>query len=132
MEAMDLIKGKRLTAWSVTQDGEYVQLGFVDETDETVTLLLPIGMLSGLMMTIPRMLRDALKAKFSDNSLRMIHKLGDWRVERATGTNGSILSLATPDGFEVTFAVATPQADRLGRTLRHAATPATTESTFLN
>jgi hypothetical protein len=129
---LDLIKGQRLTTWSVTPDGEHVQLGLVDEQDHPCAVLLPIAVLSGLMMTIPRMLQDALRAKFSDGSLRMIHELGDWRVERAAGANASILSLTTPDGFEVTFAVATPQADRLGKTLRHSATPGAEEMPVLN
>jgi hypothetical protein len=129
---LDLIKGKRLTAWSVTQDGEHVRLGLVDDDGRPCAVLLPTAVLSGLMMTIPRMLQDALRVKFSDGSLRMIHELGDWRVERAAGTDASILSLATPDGFEVTFSVATPQADRLGKTLRHSATPAAEELTVLN
>ena len=129
---MDLIKGKRLTAWSVTPDGEHVQLGLVDDAGRPCAVLLPIAVLSGLMMTIPRMLQDALRAKFSDGTLRMIHELGDWRVERAAGADASILSLATPDGFEVTFAVATPQADRLGKTLRHSATPDAEEMPALN
>ena len=59
----------------------------------------------------------------ADGLLRMIHELGGWCVERAVGADASILSFATPDGFEVTFAVATPQADRLGQTLRHSADP---------
>lgn len=129
---MHAIIGKRLTTWSITQDGEHVRLGLEDEAGDPCAVLLPIGVLSGLMMTIPRMLQDALKAKFSDGSLRMIHTLGDWRVERAAGTDASILSLSTPDGFEVTFAVATPQADRLGRTLRHAATPTPSDPHQLN
>jgi len=120
---MDLIKGRRLTTWSITADGEHVQLGLEDDAGRPVSLLLPVVMLSGLMMTIPRMLRDALKLRFADGSLRMIHELGDWRVERAAGTDAAILSLTTPDGFEVNFAVATPQADRLGQTLRRSAIP---------
>ncbi len=129
---MDQIKGQRLTAWSITPDAEHVQLGLVDDAGRPCAVLLPITVLSGLMMTIPRMLQDALRAKFSDGSLRMIHELGDWRVERAAGTDASILSLATPDGFEVAFAVATPQADKLGKTLRHSATPSAEEISVLN
>lgn len=130
--ALDLIKGERLTTWSVTPDGEHVRLGLVNDGGQPCAVLLPIAVLSGLMMTIPRMLQDALRAKFSDSSLRMIHELGDWRVERAAGADASILSLATPDGFEVAFAVATPQADRLGKTLRHSATSAAEEMPILN
>lgn len=129
---MDLIKGQHLTTWSITADGAHVRLGLVDDNGRPCAVVLPIAVLSGLMMTIPRMLQDALRTRFSDGSLRMIHELGDWRVERAAGTDASILSLATPDGFEVAFAVATPQADKLGKTLRHSATPGAEEMPVLN
>jgi len=119
----DTIIGERLTSWATAEGGEHVRLGFEDAAGRACAVILPISVLSALMMTIPRMLRQALEARFADGSLRMIHELGDWRVERAVGADASILSLATPDGFEVTFAVATPQADRLGQTLRHSAEP---------
>src|SRR5262249_29949501 len=117
------IDGERLTTWAVSPDGETVRLGFEDAAGRPCAINLPITVLSGLMMTIPRMLRQALAARFADGSLRMTHELGDWRVERAAGTDASILSLTTPDGFEVAFAVATPQASRLSETLRLAARP---------
>jgi hypothetical protein len=126
------ISGERLTSWSVAPDGEQVRLGFEDEAGRPCAITLPIAVLSALMMTIPRMLRQALEARFADGSLRMIHELGDWRVERAVGADASILSLATPDGFEVTFAVATPQADRLGETLRHSAAPSAARAPVVN
>jgi hypothetical protein len=119
----DTIIGERLTSWAVAEGGEHVRLGFEDEAGQPCAVALPIAVLSALMMTIPRMLQQALEARFADGSLRMIHELGEWRVERAVGVDASILSLTTPDGFEVTFAVATPQADRLGQTLRHSASP---------
>ena len=110
------ISGERLTSWSVAPDGEQVRLGFEDEAGRPCAVTLPIAVLSALMMTIPRMLRQALEARFADGSLRMIQEL----------------SLATPDGFEVTFAVATPQADRLGETLRHSAAPSAARAPVVN
>ncbi len=118
------IKAERLTTWKVAADVERVLLGFEDEAGRTAAISLPLEMLSALMMTIPRMLREALAGRFAGGALRMIHPLGDWRVERAMGADASLLSLATPDGFEVTFALATPQADRLGEMLRYSAEPA--------
>ena len=109
-----------------------MRLGFDDEDGRPCAISLPIPLLSGLMMTIPRMLNQALETRFPEGSLRMIHELGDWRVERAIGADAAILSLVTPDGFEVTFSVATPQADRLGQTLRHAATTRTKPAITVN
>lgn len=126
------VEGARLTTWAVTPDGARVRLDFEDEAGRPCAIALPIDVLSALMMTIPRMLRQALATRFADGSMRMIHELGDWRVERAVGTDASILSLATPDGFEVTFAVATPQADRLGTTLRRSADSAAAHPIIVN
>jgi hypothetical protein len=121
------IRGARLTTWAATPDGERVRLGFEDDTGRACEISLPVAVLSGLMMSIPRMLQQALEKQFADGSLRMVHELGDWRVERAAGADAFILSLATPDGFEVTFAVPSPQADRLAASLYGSArTPAVT------
>jgi hypothetical protein len=109
---------ERLTNWTVITDGQYARLGFEDEAGRPCAISLPIGLLSALMMTIPRILREALQAQFADGSRRMIHALGDWRVEQAVEADTAILSLATPDGFEVAFAVAAADAGRLGRLLR--------------
>ena len=117
-----LIRGERLTTWAATPGGERVELGVENDAGRPWTISLPIALLSALMMTIPRMLRHALQARFGDGSMRLIHELGNWRVERAVDADASILSLTTTDGFEVTFAVATAEADRLGETLRYSAT----------
>ncbi len=127
-----VIKGERLTTWAATPDGERVELGVENDSGRFCTISLPIALLSALMMTIPRMLRHALQARFGDGSLRMIHELGDWRVERALDADASILSLTTTDGFEVTFAVATPEADRLGETLRYSATSGAVRAPVVN
>ncbi len=126
------IKGERLTTWAVTPDGERVRLGFEDEAGRPCAVNLPINVLSALMMTIPRILRQALAVRFADGSLRMIHELGEWRVERAVEADASILSLATSDGFEVTFAVTTAEADRLGEMLRYSALPSAMRAAAVN
>lgn len=111
------MQGERLTSWAVTQDGQRVRLGFEDDRGESCGISLPVELLSALMMTIPRMLRQALESQFADGSLRMVHELGDWRLEQATGHDSFILSLSTPDGFEVAFVVPSSAADALAKTL---------------
>jgi hypothetical protein len=116
-----LVKGARLTTWAASPDGERIELGIETDSGQPCTISLPIGLLSALMMTIPRMLREALRLQLGDRSLRMTHELGTWRVERAVGAEATILSLITTDDFEVTFALPLPEADRLGATLRYSA-----------
>ncbi|WP_175597334.1 hypothetical protein [Peristeroidobacter soli] len=57
------------------------------------------------MMTLPRMLRRALQNQFNDPTLRLVHDLAEYRVERVAGDDRLILTLRTPDKFEVSFAI---------------------------
>jgi predicted NAD/FAD-dependent oxidoreductase len=126
------IRDERLTTWAVTPDGERVRLGLEDDAGRPCAVSLPTSLLSALMMTIPRMLRQALKVRRADGSLRMLQQLAGWRIERAAGADNFILTLATPDRFEMTFAVAAPQADLLGETLRESAAPVVVQPRIVN
>ena len=68
-------------------------------------------------MTLPRMMQSALDERFPDGTLRVVHPLGEWRLEQAEGDNGLILKLGTRDGFEVAFAVPDEDAGSLGTAL---------------
>lgn len=127
-----VIRAERLTTWAAAQDGQHVWLGFEDAHGQACRISLPIGLLSALMMTIPRMLRQALDTQFTDGSLRMIYELGDCRIERAAGEDAFILNLSTPDGFEVAFAVASSVADRLAKTLETCTQTLSAPATTLN
>jgi hypothetical protein len=56
-------------------------------------------------MTLPVLLSKSLKAQHGDESLRVVFPLDNWRLEAAAGTKRLILTLTTPDGFEVTFSL---------------------------
>jgi hypothetical protein len=90
-----------------------VQLGFEDMHGRRCRLDLPFEAVSALLMTIPRILRAALRVR-GDRSARVVQPLATWRVERAAGTGNLILTLATPTGFDVTFAVAPDQLEAIG------------------
>jgi hypothetical protein len=111
------IEGQKLTTWSVLPGGEQVCLGLAATCGETHRLVLPFEALTGLLMTLPRMLQSALNERFPDSTLRVVHPLGEWRLEQAEGDSGVILKLGTRDGFEVAFAVPDQDADSLGTAL---------------
>jgi hypothetical protein len=111
------IEGRNLATWAVVPGGEQVCLGFAATNGETHRIVLPFEALTGLLMTIPRMLQSALSERFPDNTLRVVHPLGGWRLERSEGDSGLILKLGTRDGFEVGFAVPDTDADSLGSAL---------------
>ncbi len=118
--AIDLaqyIEAQKLTTWAVLPGGERVCLGFAAIGGETHRIVLPFEALTGLLMTVPRMLQSALNERFPDGTLRVVHPLGGWRLEQSEGDNGIILKLGTHDGFEVAFAIPGQDADALGTAL---------------
>ena len=86
--------------------------------------------LSGLLLTVPRILQCALDRR-RDESARIMQPLGTWRLEQVAGQGQLILTLTTPDGFNVAFTLALdelaamaeagqehpPTADLIGRVL---------------
>jgi hypothetical protein len=115
--ATQCIEGQKLTSWAVVPGGEQVCLGFAAAGGETHRIVLPFEALTGLLMTLPRMLQSALDERFPDGTLRIVHPLGVWRLEQAEGDHGLILKLGTQDGFEVAFAVPGEDAGSLGTAL---------------
>lgn len=111
------IEGRRLTAWSVLPGGTHIQLDFADRDGTPHHIVLPFDALTGLLMTLPRMLQTALDTRFTDGSARVVQPLGRWRLERAENAPGLILQLGTRDGFEVAFALDGQDADSIGAAL---------------
>ena len=48
-------------------------------------------------MTLPGLIEQALKARYSDNTLKLVYPVGAWSLQAAAGTDRLILTLATPD-----------------------------------
>jgi hypothetical protein len=111
------IEGRRLTAWAVMPGGTRIQLDFASNDGTTHRIVLPFDALTGLLMTLPRMLQTALDKRFADGSLRFVQRLGRWTLEQAESDAGLILKLGTRDGFEVAFALNGRDADSLGAAL---------------
>jgi hypothetical protein len=111
------INGEKLTAWNVLPGGTQIALEFAAIDGGKHRIILPVDSLSGLLMTLPRMLQTALDERFSDGSFRVVQWLGNWQVEQQADSNGLILKLATQDGFEVAFALNTEHAGSLGAAL---------------
>lgn len=122
------IEGRRLTNWYVLPGGENIRLDLsaTDGTERSVVL--PFDALSSLMMTLPRMLQAALDSRSDGGSLRVAQLLGQWRLERTDGEISLLLKLATPDGFEVAFALDGQVARGLGAALVTGASTASAAS----
>lgn len=122
------IDGEKLTTWSVLADGARISLDFVAAGGGMHRIVLPVDALSGLMMTLPRMLQSALDKRFPGGSLRVVQPLGNWKLEQREIDGGLILRLGTKDGFEVAFALSADQAGPLGAALLDTDAPSTTRA----
>lgn len=97
--------GEALTTWSVSQDGSRARLGFADGEGRPCRIDLPMEAVSGLLLTLPRVLQRALDA-WGDGCDRIVHPLREWRLEQAAGNGLLILTLDTTGGFGVSFTLA--------------------------
>jgi hypothetical protein len=115
------IESAQLTTCDVTRDGEVVKLGFNDASGNAVVLRLPFDQAGALMMTLPRLLTKALKARFGEEGSRFVFPLGDWVLEGVADGRTVIVTLRTADGFEVSFAAALAHCRSLASDLRREA-----------
>jgi hypothetical protein len=106
-----------LTHFSVCCSGRHVEVGFTDQTGEPVALELPQECLSTLLMTLPRMIEMALRRRTGNPELRQVYPLGGWQLHLGSEPHSLIISLATPDGFSVSFCAPFEQAAELGEAL---------------
>lgn len=110
-----------LTTFEVDPRGMHVRLNMRAADGEPRSLTLPVDSLMKLLMTLPEMVGRALRNRYGDESLRLVHELQDFKVELAdTNTDGDrqfILTLATHGGFEVSFSASQESLDSLSGAL---------------
>jgi hypothetical protein len=99
------INGKALTTCQVDSAGDAFRLNFESVDGQPASLTLPSECLRALLMTLPRLTAQALRAKYRDDTLKVVYPVGDWSLQLASDRVHRILTLGTPDGFEVSFAL---------------------------
>ena len=102
------VVGEGLTSWSVSDDGDRVQLGFEDGAGRLSRLDLPFEALSALLLIVPRILRAALRAR-GNRGARVVQPLDAWRLEQAASSGCLVLTLSTRAGFDIALAVTAQQ-----------------------
>jgi hypothetical protein len=107
-----------LTHFDVCCSGRHAEIGFMDHGGRPATLYVPHDCLSRLLMTLPTIIEEAIRHRTGDPTLRNVYPLGDWQLHRAAGSGSMVLTLATPDGFGVSFDMPAPDAARLADALR--------------
>ena len=113
---MNVIKGKRLTTFEVAADGTTVAINVADEESLPASLVLPSECLTSMIMSLPEMMRQSLQRRHHDPSLRLVYPVGDWDLEASTDPTLLILTLRTPDGFHVSFAVSAEDLKQIAAT----------------
>ena len=99
------IYSARLTTCGILQDGHSLHLDFVDDKGADVSLELPFDQAQAIAMTLPSLLTRALQAVTGETSSRYVFPLDSWTVEKSNDRNGLLLTLATADGFQVSFVI---------------------------
>jgi hypothetical protein len=110
----DDIGVKAWTTCAIAADGGHVRLHFTDIFGQEASLTLPTDSVHQLLMTLPELLSKALRAQVGDSSVRAVFPLARWRLERETDSDAYIITLSTPDGFEVAFSLTARDLTQMG------------------
>jgi hypothetical protein len=106
--AEDII-GQDLLTYEVAGDGNWFRMSFTCANGKPGSLSLPTECLHALIMTLPRMMTQALSSRYGDASLRLVYPADAVRIERSPDANTFIMTLVTPDGFAVSFSLTKQQ-----------------------
>lgn len=109
------IEIKGLARFETGEDGASISLIADDASGRSIRLTFPTDVLSSLIMTLPQMLTAAIQRRRNDPSARLVYPLAESRTELSTDLSTRILTLKTPDGFTVSFAVSDDQFKEIAR-----------------
>jgi hypothetical protein len=98
-----------MTRFEAAEDGSSIRLDLQDVNGRSISLHMPLHCLNQLIMTLPLMVNRALQQKHHDASLRMVYPVARFRLELAGDFETRILTLETPDGFNVSFGLTQEQ-----------------------
>ena len=114
-----IIRCAKLTTCKALDDGETVKLQFLDQDGTPTSLLLSFEDAESIAMTLPRLLTQAVKAQTGQDNARYVFALGQWLLEGVEDRQSLILTLATVDGFDVSFRIPHAAGRALGWALQH-------------
>lgn len=117
----DSITAETLQSFHVAADGTRFQMNVADAAGRPMSMNLPTDCLRQMLMTLPSLVSQALRRQYDNDSLRLVYPVGGWRIESADmAQQRFILTLATPDGFEVSFAFEPRQLMQIEHSVRTA------------
>ena len=102
---LSAVRVKVLTQYEIAADGTSCRLCFVDGDGAQRALEVPLSCLQQLLLTMPTMTCEALRNLHRNDSLELVHVVESWSVRSATNQR-VIFSFTTPDGYSVSFNIA--------------------------
>ena len=111
------IVGKALTTCQVDSTGDSFRIVMEDADGRPASVVLPTDCLRSLLMTLPNVIEQALKARYRDDTLKVVYPMGGFSLQAAAGSDSRILTMTTPDGFRVSFALSPEDAGGLATSL---------------
>jgi hypothetical protein len=100
---------QRATTFDVASDGTSFRMNFICRDGGQVSFSLPTECLHGFMMTLPKMMRQAFRARGDNESLRLVYPVDNLRIEHSSEPNTFIVTLTTMDGFEASYGLTRQQ-----------------------
>lgn len=111
------ITSRQFTSCGSADGGKVIKLGFIDNVGSPVSIEMPFDQAASLVMTLPRLLSAALKLQTGETEARYVFPLGGWKLEVAQDPSLLLLTMRTPDGFEVAFSVPVAVCEAMGQLL---------------
>ncbi len=93
----------------LAKDGSRLLLEMVREDGAVTGLNLPTDCLNSLIMTLPQIMKQALRSRHGDESLRLVYPAKDIRIEQSSVPGTIIATFATADGFEISLGLTSRQ-----------------------
>jgi hypothetical protein len=112
------ITSTRLTTCTLAKEGRAIRLGFLDGEGQPVAVEFSFEQAESIVMTLPQMLSKALQRRTQSPSSRYVFSLGRWLIESSDEQN-LIVTLATGDGFQVSFSIPFDVCRTIGWSLGH-------------
>lgn len=103
------IHAESLSSFEVAPDGSIVRLNVRDRQGTQGALELPANCVNQLLLSLPKVIRQALRNAHGDERARLVHALDSFRLDPGdpdeNGIRRYVLTLRTGGGYEAAFAM---------------------------
>lgn len=113
------IISRQLTTCGGADGGKTIILGFIRDSGSPVSIEMPFDQAASLVMTLPHLLSSALKLQTGEAKARYVFPISEWKLQSSQDPDCLLLTMQTPDGFEVAFAVPVAMCEAMGKSLTH-------------